>query len=203
MHFLEAFDHCPLIAILQDVRPHEVVAIGQALIQSGFTCIEVPLNSPEDPLASIYHLNAAFRDRALIGAGMVLQREQIREATKCGARVIALPHADINIIHAAKEANLYCIPGFSTPTEAFSAINAGADALSYFPADNPAVLKSINAVLPSNIPVLPVGAIGLDNMDAYLQVGAKGFGLSNSLYQAGDLPAQVANKARAFYAMVR
>lgn len=203
MHFLEAFDHCPLIAILQDVRPHEVVAIGQALIQSGFTCIEIPLNSTEDPLAGIYHLNTAFRDRALIGAGMVLQREQIREVTKCGAKLITLPHADINIIHAAKEANLYCIPGFSTPTEAFSAINAGADALGYFPVDNPAILKSINAVLPSNIPVLPVGDINLEKMEAYLQAGAKGFGLSISLYQPGDLPAQVADKARAFYAAIR
>src|SRR3546814_6569634 len=58
--FDAAFARCPLIAILRGVKPDEVEAIGEALVEAGFTLIEVPLNSP-DPLDSIGRL--AGRDR--------------------------------------------------------------------------------------------------------------------------------------------
>lgn len=38
-----------LIAILRGVKPDEVLAIGEELVEAGIDVIEVPLNSPEPP----------------------------------------------------------------------------------------------------------------------------------------------------------
>jgi len=72
-----------LIAILRGLRPEEAVAVGQALIDAGIDCIEVPLNSP-DPLNSIRILADAFGDQALIGAGTVLTPDQVDAVANAG-----------------------------------------------------------------------------------------------------------------------
>jgi len=203
MHLEEAIDACPLIAILRGIRPHEAVAIGRALVDVGFTCLEVPLNSPEDPLASIYHLSQALKGKALVGAGTVLQHQQVVEVAKAGGRLIISPHTDPNIIHAAKHKGLHCIPGFNTPTEAFNAIEAGADALKFFPATSPSGLKAMMTILPKEIAIFPVGGINVDTMKEYKQAGASGFGLGTTLYQPGDSAEKVAQSARIFYDAIR
>ncbi|MBP7066111.1 2-dehydro-3-deoxy-6-phosphogalactonate aldolase [Ferrovibrio sp.] len=194
----------PLVAILRGVQPDEVLAIGAALVEAGFGIIEVPLNSPQ-PLQSITKLAAAFGEQALIGAGTVLNLAQMEAAALSGARLIVMPHADTNIIQAARQRGLVVMPGFATPSEAFAAINAGADALKLFPAEasSPAVLKSLRAVLPPALPVLPVGGIGAGNMAPWLAAGAAGFGLGSSLYQPGLDVAEVGSRARALVAAYR
>jgi len=124
----------PLIAILRGISPDEAVSIGAVLVEAGFEIIEVPLNSPA-PLASIESLARAFGDTALIGAGTVLRPEQADAVSEAGGRLIVMPHADHTVIRRAKVRDLTCIPGFATPTEAFGAILAGADALKLFPAE--------------------------------------------------------------------
>lgn len=194
----------PLVAILRGIQPDEVPAIGAALVEAGFGIIEVPLNSPQ-PLQSIARLAAAFGEQALIGAGTVLNLAQMEAAALSGARLIVMPHADTNIIQAARQRGMVVMPGFATPSEAFAAINAGADALKLFPAEasSPAVLKSLRAVLPAAMPVLPVGGIGVGNMAPWLAAGAAGFGLGSSLYQPGLDAAEVGRRARALVAAYR
>jgi 2-dehydro-3-deoxyphosphogalactonate aldolase len=191
----------PLIAILRGVRPDEAVAIGQALLVAGFRAIEVPLNSPE-PLESIAALAAALGERALIGAGTVLDPAGVPRIAEAGGRLIVMPHADLAIVRAAKAQDLLCVPGVATPTEAFGALAAGADALKLFPAEAlpPAVVKAWRAVLPKHVRLLPVGGITPERMAPYLAAGANGFGLGSALYQPGLAPAEVAARAKAFAA---
>ena len=204
MHLLEALVKCPLIAILRGITPKEVPAIGTVLVNAGYTCIEVPLNSSVDPLNSIELLANLFQDRAIIGAGTVTHPDQVYEVKRRGGRLIVMPHTDIAIIQAAKEEGLYCIPGFYTPTEAFTAINAGADALKTISLTSiPAILKAFKTVLPTHIPVLPVGGITPTSMSHYIQAGAAGFGLGSSLYAPGDSPDTVAKNAKVFYDTIR
>jgi 2-dehydro-3-deoxyphosphogalactonate aldolase len=188
----------PLIAILRGVRPGEAVAIGQALLDAGFRAIEVPLNSPQ-PLASIAALAAAFGERALIGAGTVLDAAAALRIADAGGRLIVMPHADLAIIRAAKTQGLLCVPGVATSTEAFAALAAGADALKLFPAEAlpPAVVKAWRAVLPKDVWLLPVGGITPERMAPYLAAGADAFGLGSALYQPGLTPTEVAARARA------
>jgi 2-dehydro-3-deoxyphosphogalactonate aldolase len=191
----------PLIAILRGIRPAEAIPIGQALIAAGFVAIEVPLNSPQ-PLVSIRHLAGAFGDRALIGAGTALTAEQIAGVADAGGRLLVMPHGDPALIRAAKVRGLLCVPGVATPTEAFAALAAGADALKLFPAEAlpPQVVKAWRAVLPKEVWLLPVGGITPTTMAHYLAAGANGFGLGSALYRAGMSAPDVAESARAFAA---
>ena len=194
-----ALARCPLVAILRGIKPDEVAPIGAALIDAGFTIIEIPLNSP-DPFTSIARLAHQFGDLALIGAGTVLTPTQVNDVNAAGGRLIVMPHADTEVIKAAKAARMVALPGFSTPTEGFAAIHAGADGLKLFPAEaaTPAILKAMKAVLPPELPILPVGGITPERMDGYFQVGAAGFGLGSALYKPGDSADQVATAARRF-----
>lgn len=175
------------------------MAIGEALIDTGFTLIEVPLNSPE-PLESIALLAKAFSDRAVIGAGTVLRVAEVADVQRAGGTMIISPNTNTEVIAATRRADLVSLPGAATPSEAFAALDAGATALKLFPAEgaSPAVLKAMRAVLPSDVRVLPVGGITADTLAPWLNAGAAGFGLGSALYKPGRTPAEVAAQARRF-----
>ncbi len=189
----------PLVAILRGIKPTEALDVGEILVEAGFCIVEVPLNSPE-PFASIIRLSKRFGDKVLIGAGTVTQWEQVQKVADAGGRIIVMPHADERIVEAAKRRDLYVVPGFATATEGFRMIEAGADAIKLFPAEAnpPKVLKALRAVLPKEVPVLPVGGIGPNNMKEYWEAGADGFGLGSALYKPGDTTAKVAQSAADF-----
>lgn len=197
----QALQHLPLVAILRGVKPEEVEAIADACYAEGFRVIEVPLNSP-NALDSIARLARRMPADAVVGAGTVLSEQAVVDVEAAGGKVIVMPHADVAVIRAAKARGLYCVPGAATPTEAFAAVNAGADAVKLFPAEliTPAIVKAMRAVLPKSLRLLPVGGITPDNMGPYVQAGAAGFGLGSALYSPGLTAADVGQRARAFVA---
>jgi 2-dehydro-3-deoxyphosphogalactonate aldolase len=197
LHFY--LDQCPLVAIIRGVTPDEADAIGEAIHEGGIRIIEVPLNSP-DPLASIERLAKRFGERMLIGAGTVLDPADVERVRDVGGRIIVSPDTNPEVISAAAGAGMVASPGYFTPSEAFTAIRAGATALKLFPAESasPAVLKAQRAVLPKDLPILAVGGIKHDNMRPWLDAGATGFGLGGGLYQAGQSPADTLAKSRAY-----
>lgn len=194
-------DACPLVAIIRGVTPDEAEAIGEAVRDSGIGIIEVPLNSP-DPLQSIERLARRFGESMLVGAGTVLAVEDVARVRDAGGRIIVSPDCNPAVIAASVQAGLVSSPGYFTPSEAFTAIRAGAHALKLFPAEgaSPAVLKAQLAVLPKEFPVLAVGGIKPDNMRGWLDAGATGFGLGGGLYRPGQSPQETREKARAYVA---
>lgn len=194
---------CPLIAILRGVTPDEVTAVGEALARERIVIVEVPLNSPQ-PVDSIGRLARAFGDRLLIGAGTVMTTAQVGEIAAAGGKLIVTPHADATIVRAAKQQGLLTVPGCFTPTEAFTMLAAGTDALKLFPAEaaSPAVLRALQAVLPTNAAILPVGGIDAANIAGWREAGAAGFGIGSAIYLPGDSPAVVAAKARGLVSAV-
>jgi 2-dehydro-3-deoxyphosphogalactonate aldolase len=197
--FDEAFATLPLVAILRGLRPDEAEDIGAALYGAGFRLIEVPLNSP-DPFESIARLARSLPADAVLGAGTVLETDAVARVRDAGGKLIVMPHADTEVIRAAKAAGMYCVPGVATPTEAFAALKAGADALKLFPAElvSPAVVRAMRAVLPKDNKLLPVGGITPDNMSDFRAAGVAGFGLGSALYKPGMDAASVAVNAKAF-----
>ena len=197
--FALALNKLPLVGILRGIKPEEAEAIGQGLYETGFRLIEVPLNSP-DPFASIAAIRRCLPGDALVGAGTVLRVDDVALLKASGGEVVFMPHADSAVIHAAKAAGLLCIPGVATPTEAFSALAAGADGLKLFPGEmvTPKVVKAIRAVLPKDTLLLPFGGITTDTMKPYVDAGARAFGLGSSLYKPGMSCAQVVERAKAF-----
>lgn len=194
-------DECALIAILRGLTPDEAEAIGEAVYEEGIRILEVPLNSPE-PLRSIELLAKRFGDRALVGAGTVLDPADVARVRDAGGRLIVSPDTNAEVIAATVAAGMVSSPAFFTPSEAFLALRSGATALKLFPAEgaSPGVLKAQLAVLPKGVTVLIVGGIKPDNMQPWLDAGAVGFGLGSGLYKPGQSPADTAEKARAYVA---
>ena len=188
---------CPLVAILRGIRPDEVDAVGDVLVEAGLRIIEVPLNSP-DPLDSIARLHRRHGANTLVGAGTVRRVADVDGVAAAGGRVIVTPHADPALVRHAKARGLLAMPGFFTPAEAFALLDAGADALKLFPAEgaNPAMLRALRAVLPADTMVLPVGGMDSATMPPWQAAGAAGFGIGSAIYKPGDTPEQIARKSR-------
>ncbi|MFD1786332.1 2-dehydro-3-deoxy-6-phosphogalactonate aldolase [Sphingomonas floccifaciens] len=199
--FTEAFARCPLVAILRGITPQEVDAVGDALVEAGFSLIEVPLNSP-DPLVSIERMAKRLQGQAIVGAGTVLTPAQVAEVADAGGRIIVSPNSDAHVIAATVGRGLASLPGCFTPTDAFAALKAGAHALKFFPAEvlGPAGVKAIGAVLPKDVLRLVVGGVTPDTLPAWRAAGIQGFGLGSALYTVGRPAAEVGAAARAFVA---
>ena len=198
---IESLDALPLIAILRGLKPDEAVAVGEVIVAAGFRCLEVPLNSPE-PLESIRRLRQALGGRALVGAGTVLTVTAVRDVAEAGGQLVISPNTDTSVIREAKVLGLLSLPGFFTPSEAFAALEAGADALKLFPAEiaGPQGLKAVRAVLPAATRVYPVGGVDPASMSQWLTSGASGFGIGSAVFKPGQTPEQVGANAAAFVA---
>ena len=196
--FQAHMDSLPLVAILRGLKPKEALAVGQAIVNAGFHILEVPLNSP-DPLLSIQILSAAIPN-ALVGAGTVTTAQQVRDIKAAGGQLIISPHLDDNVVCEAVNLGLVSLPGVATPSEAFRALALGANGLKLFPAEmiSPAVVKSMRAVLPKEVKLIPVGGIGLHNMADYRQSGASGFGIGSALFAPGKSAESVSDSAADF-----
>ena len=197
--FADWLKRWPLVAILRGIKPGEALDVCAALVETGFCIVEVPLNSPE-PFDSIMQLAKRFGDKVLVGAGTVTHWDQVPKVADAGGTIIVMPHADERIVEAALRHNLFVVPGFGTATEAFRMVEAGAHGIKLFPAESnpPKVLKSLRAVLPKDVPLLPVGGITTANMKDYWDAGAVGFGLGSALYKTGDTAVKVAQAAANF-----
>jgi 2-dehydro-3-deoxyphosphogalactonate aldolase len=195
--FDSLFSAMPLVAILRGIKSNEVVDIANALIEAGVRIIEIPLNSPA-ALKSINILVKAVGERAICGAGTVLTVDEAMSVAAAGGAIAVSPNTQPAVIRQCMESGLVTIPGFATPTEAFTAIDAGASYLKLFPAGSYGVpyVKSIRAVLPANIRIVAVGGIEEGNIKAWLNAGVDGFGMASNLYAPGKTPEEVHRTAR-------
>ena len=118
----------PIIAILRGITPDEALAHVGAVIDAGFDAVEIPLNSPQWE-KSIPQVVDAYGEQALIGAGTVLQPEQVDRLAAMGCRLIVTPNIQPEVIRRAVGYGMTVCPGCATASEAFSALDAGAQAL--------------------------------------------------------------------------
>ncbi|MCK0197696.1 2-dehydro-3-deoxy-6-phosphogalactonate aldolase [Ancylobacter sp. 6x-1] len=187
-----------LVAILRGLRPDEAEAVVGALIEEGLEAIEIPLNSP-DPFRSIKTVARMAPAGVLIGAGTVLEIEEVDRLADAGGRLMVSPNVAPDIIARASGHGMVTMPGVLTPTEALAAVRAGASGLKFFPANllGPAIIQSISVVLPAGTVVGAVGGVGEKDFAAYAVAGIRTFGLGSSLYRPGATAAEVRAKARA------
>ncbi len=185
-----------LVAILRGVLPERVVEISDVLFDAGIRAIEVPLNSP-DPLLSIAKL-AAHRPDWTVGAGTVLNVDDVRRTHEAGGRLIVSPNCNTDVIRDALKFGMRMMPGVATATEAFAAIGAGARQLKLFPAVTygPRHLEALRAVLPRDVGVYPVGGVAPQDIARWLAAGAAGFGFGSELFRPDYSIADIGRRAR-------
>ena len=189
----------PLVAILRGLTLQDAQVVGAALYRSGFRTLEVPLNRPE-ALECIDLLVRTLPADALVGGGTMLTVGDVKAVHSAGGRLMVAPNCDARVIACAAELGMLCAPGVVTPTEAFTALQAGAHALKIFPADTLGLagLKALKSVLPAGTEVWPVGGIDPVNMAAWKRAGATGFGIGSQLYTPGKTAQSVAETAAHF-----
>lgn len=192
----------PLIAILRGVTPQTILSVANVLVEAGFNKIEVPLNSP-DAIESIRLLVSEYDTRNFeLGAGTVTRLDLVEQVLETGANLVVTPNCNVEVIKTAVDAGCITYPGVVTPTEAFTAVHAGATNLKLFPISMVGVggMTAMKSVLPSDISLFPVGGIDAttESMSPYLNKGAKGFGLGSQLYKPSMTLSEIELKARAF-----
>jgi 2-dehydro-3-deoxyphosphogalactonate aldolase len=189
----------PLVAILRGITPDDTLAHVGALVEAGFDAIEVPLNSPrwED---SIARAQQAFGAQAWIGGGTVLREQQVDALVEIGARFIVTPNTRPALIRHAVDRGLQVMAGFATASEAFDAIDAGAQMLKLFPAATygPGHVRALRSVLPRELPLYVVGGVTPDSLASYLAAGAVGAGIGGDLYQPAQPLQRTREQAQAF-----
>ena len=191
----------PIVAILRGVETHEVVAIGEALVDAGVRLIEVPFNSP-DPAGSIAALQSALGTRAAIGGGTVTSPALADTLAEAGGTFMVSPNTDPAVISRSFELGMDVLPGFLSITEAFTAYGAGARNLKLFPGSvlGSGYIKAIREVLPSDCRVWAVGGVGAANVAEFRSAGVFGIGVGGSLYKPGDSAETVGARAAAMLA---
>ena len=196
MHTLfSQFQQEKIVVIMRGLSPEKAIPCGEALVKAGIHLMEVPLNRP-GALEAIHALAEHFSNTEIhIGAGTVLKPEQVDAVADAGGEFIISPNMRTNVIRRTKDLGLLSMPGFATPTEAFDAIDAGADILKVFPCGTPeniAVLKSV-----SPLPVFAVGGIMPGNKNDYLKT-ADGLGVGIGIFNPEFSPDELYQSAKEF-----
>jgi 2-dehydro-3-deoxyphosphogalactonate aldolase len=188
----------PLIAILRGITPDDVPAHVGALVEEGYDAIEIPTNSP-DWTRSVRVAADAFGGRALIGAGTVLTTADVDALVAAGGRLAVTPNTRPPVIRHAVERGLQVAAGVATASEAFDALDAGAQMLKLFPASvyGPAMVRALRSVLPP-VPLFAVGGVTPDTLSGYLSAGCQGAGIGGELYKPGQPVERTREHARRF-----
>jgi 2-dehydro-3-deoxyphosphogalactonate aldolase len=198
--------HClpSIVAILRGVEPGEAVDIGQALVEAGIRIVEVPLNSP-DALTSIERLATSVGSDTLVGAGTVLTARSVDDVAAAGGKFVVSPNTDAGVITRALEKGLESMPGAMTPTEALSAISAGARHLKIFPAGSVGAshIRALRDVIPADCRIWAVGGVSVANLADWFEFGAFGVGIGGSLYRPGRSADDVRRRAEELVAAWR
>lgn len=195
----DALAEVPILAVLRGISPDEAEGVGKALFDAAIPVMEVPLNSP-DPFRSIRMQADLYGSRSIVGAGTVLHAEDVARVADAGGTIIVSPNFNEQVVRATKRCGLLSCPGVFTPSEAFNALDAGADMLKLFPGDgmSPKVVKALRAVLPKGVRLVVTGGVDVGNIPDWLAGGADGVGIGSSLYRPGKSVADVAVDAMKF-----
>jgi 2-dehydro-3-deoxyphosphogluconate aldolase/(4S)-4-hydroxy-2-oxoglutarate aldolase len=186
--FLERLAAVPLVAILRASDAGRFLDVGRVLYEAGVRGIEVTLTS-EGALEAFGRLREELPGDALLGVGTVRSVADAELAAAAGAGYLVAPDLRPEVVGWAVERGLPVVPGALTPTEVAAAWAAGATAVKVFPVSavgGPAYVKAVRAPLPE-VPLVPTGGVGIDDIGDYLDAGAAAVGLGSPLLgDAGD-----------------
>lgn len=152
-----------------------------ALVEGGVTSLEVTATTP-DALATVERWRGR-RPEARVGVGTVRTPDDARAAISAGAAFLVTPTTVPEVLAVAREYDVPVACGALTPTEIDHAWRLGADVVKVFPVaavGGPDYLRAVREPLP-DVPLLPTGGVGPDNLPAYAAAGAVGLGVGGSL----------------------
>jgi 2-dehydro-3-deoxyphosphogluconate aldolase / (4S)-4-hydroxy-2-oxoglutarate aldolase len=196
-----------IVAILRADNADRAEAVVDVLVEAGVRSLELTLTT-RGALEVVERLAARVPSDVEVGVGTVLTAQEVERSVDAGATFVVSPSVDREVIAAALRRGVASYPGAFTPTEIVEAWRAGASAVKLFPAGSlgPGYLKAVRGPLP-DIPVVPTGGVGTDDIGPWLAAGALAVGMGgpligDALSADGDLRA-LAERATAAVAAAR
>lgn len=186
--FLDALGQHRAVAILRGKDTERAAAAMEAAVRAGFRALEFTLGTP-----GALELIAEFSRRPglVVGAGTVVEVEEVDAAVDAGAQFIVSPVYDGAVVAAARARGVATLPGCFTPTEMLQAHRGGATCVKLFPApgDIPAYVRAVLGPLP-RLRIVPTNGVTEDNAAAVLAAGAAGVGFTTSLFDPAEVEAR-------------
>lgn len=160
----------PVIPVVTIEDARLSIDLAHTLVGAGLPVIEVTLRTSAalDAISAI----AKAVPEAVVAAGTVLTRSQIREVADAGAKFIVTPGTPLKLAEALRESPIPVMPGCATVSEAMALAEMGFGALKFFPAavsGGPAWLKAVHGPLP-NLSFCPTGGIDRTSARSYLSL---------------------------------
>jgi len=172
-----------VVAVMRGVDPESLLDVAAALRAGGVTAVEVTADTrgAAEMVASLAD-EYADDDGVVVGAGTVLDPETARAVVDAGAEFVVSPTLNEAVVALCNRYGVVSAPGVFTPTEALTAVEAGADVVKVFPAKTggPGHVAAIKGPL-EQIPIVPTGGVGPDNARDYVEAGAAAVGAGSAL----------------------
>jgi 2-dehydro-3-deoxyphosphogluconate aldolase/(4S)-4-hydroxy-2-oxoglutarate aldolase len=197
-----------IVPVIRAATPELAMRAAEAILAGGIPVFEITMTVPGAP-AVIRALADRFGDRAVVGAGTVLDVEAANLCIDAGAAFIVSPGLDLATVAAAHARRVPAMPGALTPTEVIAAWKAGADLVKIFPASavgGPKYLRALRGPLP-DVKLLPTGGVNATTAADYIAAGASALGVGSELVDPAALArgddAVLTDRARELVAAVR
>jgi 2-dehydro-3-deoxyphosphogluconate aldolase/(4S)-4-hydroxy-2-oxoglutarate aldolase len=187
---LDELRAAPVVAILRRPRV-DVEVCARVLVEAGVRFIEVTIDSPG--CLPFLESAAGTLKGELFGAGTVTVPVLAEKAIQAGARFLVTPNFNPAVISVARTHRVPIFCGAMTPTEIFSAYQAGAEVIKVFPAATlgSGYFKELRGPFP-DIPLMATGGITVENAPDFFAAGATALGVGSSLNLRDETPASIA-----------
>jgi 2-dehydro-3-deoxyphosphogluconate aldolase/(4S)-4-hydroxy-2-oxoglutarate aldolase len=172
---------CGVVAVIRAQSDTQLLDIAKALIEGGVIGVEVTMSTPK-AISGIQKLADAVGDKCVLGVGTVLDAGTCAAAIHAGAEFVVSPILDTAIIETTRRLGKIAIPGAFSPTEIFTAWNAGADVVKVYPGSlaGPGYIKDLLSPMPF-LRMMPSGGVDVKNIGAWIKAGAVMVGAGASL----------------------
>ncbi|MET0795492.1 MAG: bifunctional 4-hydroxy-2-oxoglutarate aldolase/2-dehydro-3-deoxy-phosphogluconate aldolase [Polyangiaceae bacterium] len=171
-----------LVPVIRAPSPELAMQAAEAILAGGISVFELTMTVPDAP-SVIRMLRSRLGERALVGAGTVLDAAGARACLEAGAEFIVSPGFDAATIAVAHEAGVPAMPGALTPTEVINAWKAGADVVKIFPASalgGASYLRALKGPL-QQVKLKHTGGVNLNTVRDFLAAGAVALGVGSEL----------------------
>ncbi|WP_254524172.1 bifunctional 4-hydroxy-2-oxoglutarate aldolase/2-dehydro-3-deoxy-phosphogluconate aldolase [Natrinema caseinilyticum] len=171
-----------VIAVLRGIDEDRIVPVARAIHDAGVDALEITADGAHTA-AKIAAVDRELADTdAVVGAGTVLDVPTAQSVIDAGASFVVSPHTDADVVRTCNRLGTLVAPGVMTPTEAVSAMEAGADLLKLFPASTvgPEHIGALSGPL-GDVDIVPTGGVSRETVDAFFDAGAVAVGAGGAI----------------------
>lgn len=176
------FQRKPIMGILRGVEESIIEPLTDCVISAGLETIEITMNTKDAP-SLISKMSKRGRSRLTVGAGTVLNKNDLKLALDSGASFIVMPVLIEDVVKHCVKHSIPVFPGALTPQEVHNAWTAGATMVKVFPSGffGPQYFRELKGPF-NDIKLLACGGVTPENIKEYFSCGASATAFGASVF---------------------